>query len=194
MYLIYNIIPLLFGNRQTIEFRIHTPTYDINKILPFIFMNAAIVNFTINYQSSILNNPLFLINNDLTNILTMYINDTSITDRSSFKNLMYHYISRRKIYCERQTLGGNILGTESEIPSDSDINWREKALKYKNKVSEDTYMSINQPSYGGIDSINWGELYQQLDSESKNKVDTLNGYDIPSGFYEKTEDQIINNL
>ena len=193
-YLIYNIIPLLFGNRQTIEFRIHTPTYDINKILPFIFMNAAIVNFTINYQSSILNNPLFLINNDLTNILTMYINDTSITDRSSFKNLMYHYISRRKIYCERQTLGGNILGTESEIPSDSDINWREKALKYKNKVSEDTYMSINQPSYGGIDSINWGELYQQLDSESKNKVDTLNGYDIPSGFYEKTEDQIINNL
>ena len=186
-YLIYNIIPLLFGNKQTIEFRIHTPTYDINKILPFIFMNAAVVNFTINYQSSILNNPLFLINNDLTNILTMYINNTSITDRSTFKELMYHYISRRKSCCERQTLDGNILGTESEIHFDSDINWREKAIKYKNKVSEDTCMSINQPLYGGIDSINWGELYQQMVSERNNKIDTRT-------FYEKTEDQIITNL
>ena len=52
-YFLYNVIPLIFGNKQTIEFRIHTPTYDVNKILPFIFMNSLIVNFTIKYQQLI---------------------------------------------------------------------------------------------------------------------------------------------
>mgnify|MGYP000978013104 CR=1 FL=1 len=37
-----NMIPLLFGNKETVEFRIHTPTYDIDKILNFLLINLEI--------------------------------------------------------------------------------------------------------------------------------------------------------
>ncbi len=122
-YYLYNIIPLIFGNKQTIEFRIHTPTYDVNKILPFIFMNSLIVNFTIKNQERILKNKSFLNEFNINKILDIQIEEYNISNRSSFKDLMYEYVEKRKNYCERQTLKGNILGTESEIPSPTYINW-----------------------------------------------------------------------
>lgn len=122
-YFLFNLIPLIFGNKQTIEFRIHTPTYDINKIIPFIFMNSLIVNFTIKNQERILKNKSFLNNYDLFGILSSQIDTYDVLNRSCFRDLMYNYIERRKNSCERQTLKGNILGTESEIPSQTDINW-----------------------------------------------------------------------
>jgi len=121
-YFLYNIIPLIFGNKQTIEFRIHTPTYDVNKILPFIFMNALIVNFTIKHQERILKNKSFLNNYDLFNILSYQIDSCNISNIDSFKDLMYNYIEKRKNSCERQLLKGNILGTESEISAPASIN------------------------------------------------------------------------
>ena len=122
-YYLFNIIPLIFGNKQTIEFRIHTPTYDVNKILPFIFMNALIVNFTIKNQERILKNKSFLNNYDLFNILSYQIDSCDISNTSSFRDLICDYIERRKGNCERQILKGNILGTESEIHSPTHINW-----------------------------------------------------------------------
>lgn len=122
-YLLYNVVPLIFGNKQTIEFRIHTPTYDVNKIFPFIFMNALIVNFVKKYQYSILKEKHFLRDFTLSNILFNQIDNYNINNRGSFRDLMYDYIEKRKNYCERQILKGNILGTESEIPSSNYINW-----------------------------------------------------------------------
>jgi len=122
-YYLFNIIPLIFGNKQTIEFRIHTPTYDVNKILPFIFMNSLIVNFTIKNQERILKNKSFLNNYDLFGILSSQIDSYDIPNTSSFRDLMYDYIERRKNSCERQVLKGNILGTESEISAPTHINW-----------------------------------------------------------------------
>jgi len=122
-YYLYNIIPLLFGNKQTIEFRIHTPTYDINKIIPFIFMNALIVNYTIRNQTSILNNH-HLNYIDINSILNYQLDcSTGIKSLSKFKDLMFDYIKKRKINSQRQTLHGNILGTESEIFSSNYIDW-----------------------------------------------------------------------
>jgi len=134
-YFLYNIIPLIFGNKQTIEFRIHTPTYEVNKILPFIFMNALIVNFTIKHQERILKNKSFLNNYDLFNILSHQIDSCDISNTSSFKDLMYDYIERRKGNCERQILKGNILGSESEIPAPTHINWLNTQEIKKNPYS-----------------------------------------------------------
>ncbi|MGK2861898.1 MAG: hypothetical protein ACSLE0_08190 [Chitinophagaceae bacterium] len=39
-----NMIPLLFGNKETIEFRIHTPTYDANKIIYFAIICASLLD------------------------------------------------------------------------------------------------------------------------------------------------------
>ena len=133
-YFLYNVIPLIFGNKQTIEFRIHTPTYDINKILPFIFMNSLIVNFIIRNQDSILSNKNILNNYNLLDILYMQIDQYDIPNRNKFKDLMYSYIEVRKNYCENQILKGNIVGTESEIPSPTHINWL-KGQETKKKSS-----------------------------------------------------------
>ena len=135
MYLLYNVIPLIFGNKQTIEFRIHTPTYDVNKIIPFIFMNALIVNFTIKNQERILKNKSFLNNYDLFNILSYQIDSCDISNTSSFRDLISDYIERRKGNCERQILKGNILGTESEIPAPTHINWLNTQEIKKNPYS-----------------------------------------------------------
>ena len=134
-YFLFNMIPLIFGNKQTIEFRIHTPTYDVNKILPFIFMNALIVNFTIKNQERILKNKSFLNNYDLFNILSYQIDSCDISNTSSFRDLIYDYIERRKGNCERQILKGNILGTESEIPAPTHINWLNTQEIKKNPYS-----------------------------------------------------------
>lgn len=134
-YLLYNIIPLIFGNKQTIEFRIHTPTYDVNKILPFIFMNSLIVNFTIKNQERILKNKSFLNNYDLFGILSSQIDTYEIPNTGSFRDLMYDYIEKRKNSCERQLLKGNILGTESEISAPTHINWTSSQQIKKNHYS-----------------------------------------------------------
>lgn len=134
-YFLYNVIPLIFGNKQTIEFRIHTPTYDVNKILPFIFMNSLIVNFTIKNQERILKSKSFLNNYDLFNILSYQIDSCNISNIDSFKDLMYDYIERRKGNCERQILKGNILGTESEISAPTSINWTSSQQIKKNPYS-----------------------------------------------------------
>ena len=133
-YYLYNILPLIFGNKQTIEFRIHTPTYDVNKILPFIFMNSLIVNFVIRNQELILNSKNFINSWSLLDILYMQIDQYDIPNRNKFKDLLYSYIEIRKNYCENQILKGNIVGTESEIPSPIHINWL-KGQETKKKSS-----------------------------------------------------------
>lgn len=137
MYLLYNMIPLIFGNKQTIEFRIHTPTYEVNKILPFIFMNALIVNFTIRNQASILKDKNFLNHYNLSDILFNEIDRHNISNRNIFRDLMSDYIEKRKNYCERQILAGNILGTESEIPASNYIDWLD-TQKSKYSISYNT--------------------------------------------------------
>ena len=134
-YLLYNIIPLIFGNKQTIEFRIHTPTYDVNKIFPFIFMNSLIVNFAIQNQDRILKNKSFLRDFNIFNILSHQIEMYNISNRNEFRDLMYDYIEKRKNYCETQILKGNILGTESEIPASTNINWLNNQVIKKNPYS-----------------------------------------------------------
>ena len=133
-YFLYNLVPLIFGNKQTIEFRIHTPTYDVNKILPFIFMNSLIVNFVIRNQKLILNRKNFINSWSLLDILYMQIDQYDIPNRNKFKDLLYSYIEIRKNYCENQILKGNIVGTESEIPSPIHINWL-KGQETKKKSS-----------------------------------------------------------
>lgn len=45
-----NFIPLLFNNRGTIEFRIHPPTFNIDKVLNWLFIVVGICKFADEYQ------------------------------------------------------------------------------------------------------------------------------------------------
>lgn len=160
-YLLYNIIPLIFGNKQTIEFRIHTPTYDVNKILPFIFMNSLIVNFTIKHQEKILKNKSFLKDFNISEILYSQLEVYNIRNKDQFRDLIYEYIEKRKNYCERQTLRGNILGTESEIPAPTSINWSDNQ-EFKKNSHTFKYQHSDMP-------------YVNLDAKKPLIISKLNG-------------------
>ena len=97
-------------------------------------MNSLIVNFVIRNQKLILNRKNFINSYGLLDILYMQIDQYDIPNRNTFKDLMYSYIEVRKNYCERQILKGNIVGTESEIPSPTRINWL-KGQETKKKSS-----------------------------------------------------------
>jgi len=71
-YYAINFIPILFGNKQTVEFRIHTPTYDIDKIICFLFISAILVNFSIKHSNDILSNKEFLPPLNLSNIIRLF--------------------------------------------------------------------------------------------------------------------------
>ena len=187
-YFLYNLVPLIFGNKQTIEFRIHTPTYDVNKILPFIFMNSLIVNFVIRNQKLILNRKNFINSYGLLDILYMQIDQYDIPNRNKFKDIMYSYIEVRKNYCENQILKGNIVGTESEIPAPTSINWlRGQETKKKSSfgdipaflqsdISTQTVI-INKPrtviktGYPKFEKNSWGNTHVIEDFYKKMKAD-----------------------
>jgi hypothetical protein len=136
-YLLYNMIPLLFGNKQTIEFRIHTPTYESNKIIPFVLMNALVVNFVVKNQDNILQNPGYLNNLSLVDILRnqVYTYKNKIQDLDLFQDYITDYVYNRKENIQYQTLNGNILGTESKIRTDHSISWEKDIDFSKLKIN-----------------------------------------------------------
>ena len=192
-YFLYNVVPLIFGNKQTIEFRIHTPTYDVNKIIPFIFMNSLIVNFVIRNQKLILNRKNFINSWSLLDILYMQIDQYDIPNRNKFKDLLYSYIEIRKNYCENQILKGNIVGTESEIPSPIHINWL-KGQETKKKSS-----------FGDIPEILQSDIPTQTTIIGKPRTVVKTGYpkfennmwnkpDLYEEFYKKIKADISNQI
>ena len=192
-YYLYNILPLIFGNKQTIEFRIHTPTYDVNKILPFIFMNSLIVNFVIRNQKLILNRKNFINSWSLLDILYMQIDQYDIPNRNTFKDLMYSYIEVRKNYCERQILKGNIVGTESEIPSPTHINW----LKGQETKKKSSFGDV--PEFLQSNILNQSFIINKPRTVIKTgypkfENNVLNTIDIYGEFYKKMKADISNQI
>lgn len=131
-YYFHNFIPLIFGNKQTIEFRIHTPTYDVNKIFMFLLINSCLVNFTKYHQNMILKNPSFFDRfYNLETIIFEYFlilnKNLKKTKNINFKhNELYeevmNYILTRKKVIELRTRNGEIVIDEEDIFINSK-NW-----------------------------------------------------------------------
>ena len=109
-YKIHNMVPLIFGNKKTIEFRIHTPTYDIDKIMFFVFINSILVNFTKSNSERILQqNEKY----NLTDIISSYCEENKIN--FSFYINIINYINDRKKFVEDKNRKGDIYFKESEF-------------------------------------------------------------------------------
>jgi len=139
-YYAHNFIPLIFGNKETIEFRIHTPTYDIDKILNFLFINSYLINYAIINQDNLLNDPNFLDNKSgrsLDRFICNYSNShikLNREDRDSLVSYHLNYIDSRKIATYEDNCKGNIIGNEEDIYCHKLIDWEEILdLKYKIK-------------------------------------------------------------
>lgn len=133
MYYHNNLIPLIFCNKATIEFRVHTSTFDVNKIIPFIFLNSFLINYTIHNQEEILANPKFLIKKTLQHVIGHCTNvNDNIKDLGLLRDCLNMYVNERTVFTRSQNANGKIMGEEHLIPSCSSyINWNTKDLKPK---------------------------------------------------------------
>lgn len=136
-YHIVNLIPIIFGNKQTIEFRIHTPTYDEQKIVNFLFMNAAIVNYVISNQKRILEDPRFLLDYKLKNAVDNSIRSSGIKNSGYLASNLLEYMKYRTFSTEDQNRQGKISGEESHIFCEKVIDWESTEDQLSSRSLED---------------------------------------------------------
>jgi hypothetical protein len=155
------MIPLIFGNKQTVEFRIHTPTYDINKIMAFIFLNAILVNYTINNQERILNNTLNI--GSLENIMFSYMEQEDI--EYNYIDKLIRYFKERKKTVEDFNRRSEVNFEEEKIWCNFDFN-----LKYSNKgLDLGSIPQYKSPFSISVDDIK-KSLYQSIENSKKVKL------------------------
>jgi hypothetical protein len=168
-YHIHNFVPLIFGNKKTIEFRIHTPTYDIDKIMFFIFINSILVNFTKTNSERILQqNEKY----NLTDIICSYCEENKIN--FSFYMNIINYISNRKKFVEDKNRKGDIYfkesdfncGREFDIKSSSSSKTSGIGLQYLNSVPQYKPFSIS-------------DLKATVEAVSKSSLKSKRGSQIP---------------
>lgn len=121
-YYFHNLIPLIFGNKTTIEFRIHTPTYDENKILFFMFLNALIVKFVKTNSKQILENPNYLDEISLSNLIRKELKSIKFDNQDQLIIQMLDNIENRKEEIKHQSRQGLINGKEDHIKSYVNLN------------------------------------------------------------------------
>lgn len=113
-YYAHNLLPIIFGNKKTIEFRIHTPTYDKNKVMNFIFICGAIINFTKdNFKAILAGNEALLSRVTLQNVIQSEFRKGR-TEEFLGEELLT-YASRRQQYAEQCISKGDIVGIEDDF-------------------------------------------------------------------------------
>jgi hypothetical protein len=164
-YFLHNFIPLIFGNKQTIEFRIHTPTFDSYKILMFLILNTILIKFTQKHQDDILKDPCFFkkINiaygdkSTLTNLIKFFIsNEFNISNTlSKIFSYLIDYVRFRKHKVEELTRNGNIIFDEKSIQifEKIDFNFNKKISlnNNENNIKLDEEILIKRPQFNTID-------------------------------------------
>lgn len=104
-----NMIPILFGNKKTVEFRLHTPTEDFHKISSYLYLCAAIILYVRKKCDDILAGVHYSNLGDI--IYTAFSKDDNLAYR------LNQYISNRKDAVYQTHSTGNIKGDEEEIRS-----------------------------------------------------------------------------
>jgi hypothetical protein len=105
-----NLIPIVFGNKKTVEFRIHTPTTDKNKVLSYLLICGGIINYVKDNQNSI------LAGEPSVSLEDMLYSQYAATSHSVASTLT-QYIKNRKQETYMQTSAGNLKGDEKAIKS-----------------------------------------------------------------------------
>jgi hypothetical protein len=131
-YYAVNLIPIIFGNKKTVEFRIHTPTYDVSKVMLFLMLQSSIINFTIKYSSRILKEPKFLSRLTLSSVFLdslLGTKDVKNNIKSLFSEEMDNYIYSRKQFIEEKNSLGIIAPEEDDFKFMSLINYEQGGTK-----------------------------------------------------------------
>ena len=74
-YHLYNLVPLIWGNRGTVEARIHTPTRNKIKVVSWLFINNAILEFAMANKKAISENKINMSMINLESIISSIYNE-----------------------------------------------------------------------------------------------------------------------
>ena len=89
-YKYLNIIPLLFGTKQTLEFRVHTPTFNAQKVIYWLFIVIAILEFAQKYRDDLISKSITIDTSLESIIISHYNNDADLVAS------LLNYIKLRK--------------------------------------------------------------------------------------------------
>ena len=168
-YKIHNFVPLIFGNKKTIEFRIHTPTYDINKIMFFMFINSILVNFTKTNSERILQqNEKY----NLTDIISSYCEENKIN--FSFYINIINYINDRKKFVEDKNRKGDIYFKESDFNCGREFDIKSSSSSKTSGIGLQYLDSV--PQYK---SFSVSDLKASVNAASKSSLKPRRGSQIP---------------
>lgn len=144
-----NLIPLLFGNKQTIEFRIHTSTYSKDKLMQYLILISSITNYVKNNVNSILKNENLL----KLEMFDFYNTELYKIDKNKTNAIDYmrDYISNRTRYISNCVRNNDIIADEDNF--DYKCNWfnfneDNKTIKYAtsakfNQKRQNRYIAFN---------------------------------------------------
>lgn len=179
-YHFVNLIPLLFGNKETIEFRIHTSTVDKAKVINYLILCCAIIDYAINNEKMILESSSSLINKNLRNIVMAYFNNMPITSEKSKSHIinmreeLINYLFIRKDYIYERLKQGDIICNEDNLKySHRYFDWNvlnKKNIKQPSKVINNYSMPLYNEN---IQHIHINEIQPniaQLDPVAINEV------------------------
>lgn len=143
-----NLIPIVFGNKKTVEFRMHTPTTDTNKVLSYLFICGGIINYVKDNTDQILQGNAYKTLNDI--VYEAYKGNSFMITR------LQSYISNRRKTTYNQNSEGNIRGNESEIRSiniiKEDRSSRGTGETLDEALRRTSSMFINPPNMGIYDA------------------------------------------
>lgn len=105
-----NLIPLLFGNKKTVEFRVHTPTTEVNKLVYYLFICTSIVSYVKKNTKQILESRDSSYA-DLSNIVISQLSKAP----NSFLDYTLSYINKRRKTIMQCNYNGDIRGNEGKI-------------------------------------------------------------------------------
>lgn len=110
-----NFIPMLFGDSKTIEFRVHTPTNDIVKVVNWILICSAVLKYT----EMFVKNKLNL--NDYRNLtLKTVINEAYNYTLATYLN---RYIEERKVLRRQMDTAGDYTGEAELLTTYTDFSF-----------------------------------------------------------------------
>jgi len=141
-----NLIPLLFGNKKTVEFRVHTATLDENKIINYLIICSSILEYTIKNTKSILENPFIFSGMNISDIIF----HSNSKQKSTFFDSIYSYMQERKDYVYKCVKNGDIIADEDNFYNNNIIKWSDdKKLSINDKRFFEDYLSpVTNTIYG----------------------------------------------
>ena len=140
-----NLIPIIFGNKKTVEFRVHTSTMDKNKVRPYIMLCMGILDYVKHNQEVILSSRIGSL------ALDNLISNTTLSNNE--KDDVYNYVYERTRFINR-SFGSGVIN-----PNEENFKMRSHVMdsKPKSTSKREKFILDDPHTVNGGDMLRFGD-------------------------------------